>query len=640
MKKLQGLGVAAFSLVAACIVACGEDSGTKTDEAEQVTSVTSEDDLPSCGKKNEDTRALVGREIFVCSDRQWESLGTTYGTEEDLPNCTSKREGSAAFITETGEFLTCSNGEWVAPEDVSGDDKPSEGEDEGDDPATVKSSSSVFCWDDDCSGLNASSSSKKEASSSSVAMESSSSVKEKQVEFEEGVLWKPSYGKRVHVFDDGLDEYNFLDDTTRVGWWRVSTDKDYEDNGASTASITYGNNYMTIKHNLVYDNWVKKDGKIVASPEPYAMASFYLGKSGSTDLSGKTGICLVYTADKEYRLDLQSKGDPYDYWDVPIFASSTKRTANIKFKNLPATWWQENSTTISKALKQTYSLSIESPYYNKVHCYESKVSNCDRQTYANTIKLYMIGEYGSCPDYDTYEAGNKMVTFVDDILWQPSYDLEDGTAPKVRTYFGDVDEYNFFNDDQSGWWFTYDDKDNKGTSQASISHKEDHLQATLKLVFNWAENEKGQIAPSPYPYAAFGFDWSSNGSKGHADLTQLGTGICLEYSSTYDFDVKLSMNINGDGRWVHTLPASSSKKVVNLKFNDTDFTQYDWQEEKGSTEFTDDIKKVEGLHFEFFSGQAEPNIEGCNEADVSDCNTEIITNTVKLYKLGKYGACD
>lgn len=705
MKSFQKLGAVAFSFViAGSFVACGDDSGTKTQASEGALSAetfddlpncvksregeiatveedgltyvcksgkweeyeepmrtySSEEDLPSCGKKNDGARALVGSDLYACSDRQWIMLATTYTTEEDLPNCTSKREGTKAYLIENNALLTCSDGEWVSPEGST--DEPGEGSSDGESGSSAdeKSSSSVFCWDDDCSGLNASSSSKEESSngsdvgsstdssssnefdgknsSSSVAEESSSSVKQKVVEFEDGVLWKPGYGDRVHTFDDGLDEYNFLEDTTRVGTWFTDSDRNHAD-GSSTASITYGDNYMTIKHNLVYDNWVKEDGRIHALPEPYAMAAFFWGARGASDLSGQTGICLVYTADKEFRLDMQSKGSPYDYWDAPILASSAKRTANIKFKNLPATWWQENSTTITKALSQMYTLSLETPYYNKVHCYESKVSDCERQTYANTIKLYMIGEYGKCPDYNTYEVGGKQVNFVDDnLLWVPSYTSEDGTG-KVRTYFGDVDEYNFYTGDLSGWFFTYDDKNEGGTSSAAMSVKDDYLLATLKLVYNWSGSGKS-IEPNPYPYAAFGFNWSADSENGNADLTQLGTGICLEYTATRNFDVKLELNKNGDGRWVHTLAASSSRKVVNLKFNDTDFSQYDWQPEYGSAVFSDDIKKVIGLHFEYMSSQANSDITWCTEANASDCDSEIITNTVKLYKLGKYGTCN
>ena len=637
MKSFQKLGAVAFSFViAGSFVACGDDSGTKTQASEGALSAETFGDLPNCAKSREGETAVVEEDglTYVCKSGKWEEYEEplpSYESEDDLPSCGKKNDGDSALVD--GEIFVCSDRQWTVTADESSDEKSSASKDD------KKSSSSVFCWDDDCSGLNASSSSKEESSngsdvgsstdssssnefdgknsSSSVAEESSSSVKQKVVEFEDGVLWKPGYGDRVHTFDDGLDEYNFLEDTTRVGTWFTDSDRNHDD-GSSTASITYGDNYMTIKHNLVYDNWVKEDGRIHALPEPYAMAAFFWGARGASDLSGQTGICLVYTADKEFRLDMQSKGSPYDYWDAPILASSAKRTANIKFKNLPATWWQENSTTITKALSQMYTLSLETPYYNKVHCYESKVSDCERQTYANTIKLYMIGEYGKCPDYNTYEVGGKQVNFVDDnLLWVPSYTSEDGTGT-VRTYFGDVDEYNFYTGDLSGWFFTYDDKNEGGTSSAAMSVKDDYLLATLKLVYNW----------------------SADSENGNADLTQLGTGICLEYTATRNFDVKLELNKNGDGRWVHTLAASSSRKVVNLKFNDTDFSQYDWQPEYGSAVFSDDIKKVIGLHFEYMSSQANSDITWCTEANASDCDSEIITNTVKLYKLGKYGTCN
>ncbi len=668
-KRDFQIGAMALSLVAGAILAaCGEDSGTKTQAGEGSLFAETFGDLPNCAKSREGETAVVEEDglTYVCKSGKWEEYEEplpSYESEDDLPSCGKKNDGDSALVD--GEIFVCSDRQWTVTADESSDEKSSASKDD------KKSSSSVFCWDDDCSGLNVSSSSDvdgsdvgssadssnsadeknssstdessrssaDETSSSSATKESSSSVRQKVVEFEDGVLWKPSYGNRVHTFDDGLDEYNFFDDTTRVGTWYTFTDKDGDGKGSSTGSITYGDNYMTIKHNLVYDNWVKEDGRVHASPEPYVNTSFFWSPRGSSDLSRHTGICLVYTADKEFRLDLQSKGSPYDYWDTPIFASSAKRTVNIKFKNMPATWWQENTTTITKALTQMYTLSLETPYYNRVHCYESKVGDCERQTSANTIKLYMIGEYGKCPDYDTYEAGHKLVNFVDDILWVPSYSIDD-SASKVRTYFGDVDEYDFFfSDDESGWWFTYDDRDLKGTSTATKSLKEDYLQVNLKLVYNWSGSGKS-IEPKPYPYAAFGFNWSADAGRGNVDLTRLGTGICLEYTATRDFDVKLEVNNNGDGRWVHTLGASSSRKVVNLKFNASDFFQYDWQPEYGNAVFSDDIKKVVGLHFEYMNGHASPDITWCTEANSRDCDSETITNTIRLYKLGKYGACE
>jgi hypothetical protein len=54
------------------------------------------------------------------------------------------------------------------------------------------------------------------------------------------------------------------------------------------------------------------------------------------------------------------------------------------------------------------------------------------------------------------------------------------------------------------------------------------------------------------------------------------------------------------------------------------------------------VKQVTGLHFEMNGQHAGSYVDWCTEEklDADECEKQTVTNTIKLYKLGKYGACD
>lgn len=687
MEKIWKLNVTALSFViAGGLVACGDDSGTKSDSAETLVAGTfedlpnctknregetafveeeglryicqekkwtempdtlaeydSEDDLPNCGSKVDGVKAYVKEDktIYVCSDKSWNPYAVVYDTEEDLPNCTKKKDGEIAKLKDEDSFVICKDGAWTKYQEEENKDNEGDSSASGtkeqestggsSDSGKGESSSSEFQWDEgDPSGDV-----------------SSSSAKKKQVEFEEGVLWKPSYGKRVHVFNDGLDEYNFHSDESRTGKWFLNTDRTGDVPGVSTADTTYGKNYMTITHNLVYQNWSKKDGVIGPTPGPYAQALIYWSPKNTTaDLSAYKGICLEYSSTKEFRLEFQSQGDGEDdFWDV--WVPGGEHTVNLEFKNIPVAFWRSsNSVSIGQALKKMILMNIESPYIDNTQCYATNSNDCEDKTVTNTIKLYKIGEYGKCSG-EAVELGKKSVVFEENVLWKSSYEN------KVRTYFGAVDEYNFMTDDASGWWFTYSDTsgttDNgQSTVRKTLKSSGGYLEVNMNLVYDRWKKSGTSIVPSPYPYAAFGFDWASAGLNGFADLTQLGDGLCIDYTAEKGFDVIFYVFQDQD-RWQYTVPASSVRKVVDIKFGDVkasgsdkgDFFRYDWQSGDGLP-FKTVVKQVTGLHFETNGQHVGGLINWCTEDDLDAgvCEKQIVSNTIKLYKLGKYGACD
>ena len=543
----------------------------------------SEEDLPNCTSKNEGKSAQVDKDTYVCSDQTWTLIEDTYETEDDLPKCSSKTKGKTAYISDTEAIVKCSGSLWenMSPAGENSDDESSSSKNTKDESSESKSSSS----------------SKDESSSSSKV--ASSSSKAKEVEFEDGVLWKPSYGGRVRTFNSDADEYTFLDDETTNDWWHTFTDKD--NLGSSTVSITFGSEYATIKTSLVYNDWMKgENGLNIASPEPYASAAFNFAAQGFDDISKEEGICMVYSAQEDFRLEFVSKAsvaNSYDYWDVWVPASSTKKTAKLKFSDLPATWWQTNSTTLSKALTQMAAMSIESPYLNAVHCFEANPNDCGKITKINNIKVYMIGEYDACPDNNTVELGQKAVEFEEGVMWEPSY------GEKARSFFGDVNEYNFYSGDPSGWWYTYTDEESGGASVAQMSYQATYLQAKFT-------NENAGLG---WAAAGLGFNLSS----GPVDLTtSFGSGICLEYVSGYDFDFKV---VGPNDTYWYLVPASASKNIININF--TNYTDYTWQEHIGT--LNNFLKNASAFQFEFASRHADYGV----------------TNTIKIYKFGKYGSC-
>ena len=682
MEKIWKLNVTALSFViAGGLVACGDDSGTKSDSAETLVAGTfedlpnctksregetafveeeglryicqekkwtempdtlaeydSEDDLPNCGSKVDGVKAYVKEDktIYVCSDKSWNAYAVVYDTEEDLPNCTKKKDGEIAKLKDEDSFVICKDGAWTKYQeeenkDNEGDSRASgtkEQESTGgsSDSGKGESSNSEFQWDEgDPSGDV-----------------SSSSAKKKQVEFEEGVLWKPSYGSRVHVFNDGLDESNFFTDESRTGKWFLNTDRTGDVPGVSTADTTYGKNYMTITHNLVYQNWSKKDGVIGPTPGPYAQALIYWSPKNTTaDLSAYKGICLEYSSTKEFRLEFQSQGDGEDdFWDV--WVPGGEHTVNLEFKNIPVAFWRSsNSVNITQALKKMILMNIESPYIDNTQCYATNSNDCEDKTVTNTIKLYKIAEYGKCSG-EAFELGKKRVEFEENVLWKSSY------GDKARTYFGAVDEYNFMTDDVSGWWFTYSDTssaiDNgQSTVRKTLKSSGGYLEINMNLVYDRWKMDGTNIVPSPYPYAAFGFNWTSANEDGFADLSLLGEGLCLDYTAEKSFDMILYVYQDQD-RWQTTIPASSVRKVINVKFGDAadmgDFFRYDWQSGTGLP-FETIVKQVTGLHFEMNGQHAGSYVDWCTEEklDADECEKQTVTNTIKLYKLGKYGAC-
>ena len=233
----------------------------------------------------------------------------------------------------------------------------------------------------------------------------------------------------------------------------------------------------------------------------------------------------------------------------------------------------------------------------------------------------------------------KVVTFADGIIWQPSYDT------RARTFFNKVDEYSFYDKnevtgDSSGWWYKYLDASDNGvsTAEGSFNGSSLNLSITLKYV-GWHLEDDGYYnynAPNPYPYAGFGFMWSPVEGE-TVDLTELGNGLCVTYESTDDFEIALPAK--GDGYYPYYYHASTatSPKTVNFYFSDLVRSNY------ATTKLTiaDALANVKELQIKYSNDESGKD---CNYEYYypSECNSRSITasNTIKIYRIGKYGTCE
>lgn len=274
--------------------------------------------------------------------------------------------------------------------------------------------------------------------------------------------------------------------------------------------------------------------------------------------------------------------------------------------------------------------------------YEENVEECEAlkaQNLPESSDSPVAGSSGSTPKSSASSGGKeKVVTFADGIIWQPSYES------RARTFFNTVDEYTFLDKnevtkDSSGWWFKYLDADDFGTSTAVGTFNSSSLDLSITLKYNnWHSVRSGAdyyYAPDPYPYAGFGFKWSPVDGE-TVDLSEW-EGLCVTYSSSDNFEIALPATGDGGMAYYYSAKKSSSPKTVNFTFSGLTRSQY----ATTTLSKANALKNVEALHFKY-----------TNDESGVDCYYEYYTasecsylygsasNTIKIYKIGKYGTCE
>ena len=233
----------------------------------------------------------------------------------------------------------------------------------------------------------------------------------------------------------------------------------------------------------------------------------------------------------------------------------------------------------------------------------------------------------------------KVVTFEDGIIWQPSYDS------RARTFFNTVDEYSFFDEnevtgDSSGWWFKYLDAADFGTSTAVGTFNSSSLDLSITLRYNdWHLASDGLYnywAPDPYPYAGFGFKWSPVDGE-TVDLSEW-KGLCVTYSSSGNFEIALPATGDGGMAYYYLAKASSSPKTVNISFSSS-LTRSPYA--TTSLQKASALKNVEALHFKYTNDESGVD---CSYEDhtKSQCNLYYTSasTSIRIYKIGKYDTCE
>jgi len=232
----------------------------------------------------------------------------------------------------------------------------------------------------------------------------------------------------------------------------------------------------------------------------------------------------------------------------------------------------------------------------------------------------------------------KVVTFKDGIIWEPSY------KSRARTFFNTVDEYNFLDSnsatgDSSGWWFKYLDEADGGVSTATgvFGATALDLSITLKYI-NWYVAYDGSYyynAPDPYPYAGFGFNWSTDGDNESVDLSDW-TGICITYESTKSFEVAIPAVGDGDFAYYYPVTYSSSPKTIDIPFSSLTRSQY------ATTSFSRSsaLKNATALHIKYTNDETKVQCDRTYYT-ASECGYYFnsYSNSIQIYRIGKYGSC-
>ena len=398
-KKFAGLAVTSLATMFA-LYGCGSDSSSnanndseKEGSKGETSEVESFDDLPKCTTKSQGNIVTVTEDEadYYCYATKWIE---TVASAKKLPDCTAKKEGDMVFISGSEEVAVCQDEEWITAGTEEDDGKSSASKDDGKSSASKDDGKSSASKDDGKSSAS-----------------KDDTPKEKVVEFADGVIWQPSYGKRAYVDDEGLDEYNFLDeDETGPGWWYKFVDN--EDNGKSTAVGKFSDSYLTLTFNLVYQNWSQEmwsNGDeygyyYAPNPYPYAGFGFDLKRDQETmNLSTfSEGICITYTSTTRAKIDIASKatdshGVTYSY---DLSSTTTPTQKKLLWTNFTQpSYASEQGAVVARttALSKAYALRIM--YTNDqsgVTDYCTSLSSC--QSYASSygsseFHVYRIERY-------------------------------------------------------------------------------------------------------------------------------------------------------------------------------------------------------------------------------------------------------
>ena len=245
----------------------------------------------------------------------------------------------------------------------------------------------------------------------------------------------------------------------------------------------------------------------------------------------------------------------------------------------------------------------------------------------------------SIPKSSNSNPGESVVTFVDGLMWEPSY------GKRVRTFFNTDDESSFFDEesgDESGWWFKYTDDIDGGYSIASATFTDTYLNLDITLKYsNWYLETSGgdyYYAPDPYPYVGFGFSFSPGGEDATVDISGW-EGICVTYESTGKFEIAVKSPYDDGLSWYKLASKATTATTLNVAFSSLTRSKY----AEYPLSRAEALKEASGIHFKYTndeSGTGTVCKYGRDTAMECDEMDYIAWNTIKIYKIGKYGTCN
>ena len=218
----------------------------------------------------------------------------------------------------------------------------------------------------------------------------------------------------------------------------------------------------------------------------------------------------------------------------------------------------------------------------------------------------------------------------DGVIWEPSY------GERAMTFFNENrNADNFFTlKEDDGTFFGHTDSDEGGTSTVKYAFSDTSLDITFSNVYKWKKSAEG-FEYDPFPYSSFGFVLVD--SVKSVDVSSWEGG-CFIYESSKNFEFFLSNPGAGQWYWRVLVPASSEKSMFQFKW--TDMKRQAWAENPIGLE--EALESVVALMFESndstfpYNGTDKRSV--CKSAEEA-CEPITLENTVKIYKIGKFGAC-
>ena len=560
----------------------------------------SENELSGCTDNKEGLAVWVvdKASVYTCKNGRWEGSAessltedlTVYKNEEALPNCTESREGNVAYLSDKKQLFTCSEGRWVEKKSVETIYIPVI-------PSssstvlfpTITSSSSMWLLPVVSSSsiaivfpgiLSSSSNVILPIRSSSSTVRSSSSYKQLTTLKVCGDMWCGAEG--LERVETGLDEG---DDNS--GYWFAVADE--ADGGASyiTWPVTPGNLFDDNSMQPVVDYCGGLCGsytleKGILRYDPFVMVGFNVagsdayGNPYTTDASSLGGVCIVYSSEMVGSLEL-GLGDALDKrigYTNPMVDLPKALTGNVvdvpwsKFAQ-PAWANADQEISIEDAIASLAQIKIK---------FQGKTGSMGR------FNITSIGRYGSCSGTVVRPtSSSSRVPSSSSSVGSTWY----GADGNVRVDTGlDVGE------DNSGYWFYYDDSQEGGFSTLTwaVPLGDEFDDNSMQPVIDYCGGvcgsfELDQGTMDFQPFVGIGINVGGQIAGGRAvpvDASSKG-GVCIAYTVTSPATLQLGLGDAIDASIGYANPMidlaqTVTGKVVNVPWSS--FKQPSWGMEK------------------------------------------------------------